>query len=107
MIQQTLDKLYQMKLGGIADSVREQLANPTAASQTAAKRALYEGTSGLTGLLASLRVDRPDVILGVVPSLSGGILARLTGLRLQAPYGLLFQDLMGPLSQGVRTAWHI
>lgn len=32
MIQQTLDKLYQMKLGGIADSVREQLANPTAGS---------------------------------------------------------------------------
>ena len=32
MIQQTLDKLYQMKLGGIADSVREQLTNPTAAS---------------------------------------------------------------------------
>jgi DNA replication protein DnaC len=32
MIQQTLDKLYQMKLGGIADSVREQIANPTAGS---------------------------------------------------------------------------
>ena len=65
-------------------------------SQTAAKRALYEGTFGLTGLLASLRLGRPDAILGVVPSLSGGILARLTGQRLRAPYGLLFQDLMGP-----------
>ena len=32
MIQQTLDKLYQMKLSGVADSVRDQLANPTAAS---------------------------------------------------------------------------
>lgn len=32
MIQQTLDKLYQMKLSGMADSVREQIANPTAAS---------------------------------------------------------------------------
>lgn len=32
MIQQTLDKLYQMKLGGMADSIREQIANPTAAS---------------------------------------------------------------------------
>ena len=68
-------------------------------SQTAAKRALYEGTFGLTGLLASLRLGRPDAILGVVPSLSGGILARLTGQRLRAPYGLLFQDLMGPAAR--------
>ncbi len=68
-------------------------------SQTAAKRALYEGTFGLTGLLASLRLDCPDAILGVVPSLSGGILARLTGERLRAPYGLLFQDLMGPAAR--------
>jgi colanic acid biosynthesis glycosyl transferase WcaI len=69
------------------------------ASQTAARRALYEGTFGLSGLLASFRLRRPDAILGVVPSLSGGILARLTGQRLCAPYGLLFQDLMGPAAQ--------
>jgi len=69
------------------------------AAQTAAKRAVYEGTFGLTGLLASLWLGRPDAILGVVPSLSGGILARLTGQRLRAPYGLLFQDLMGPAAR--------
>jgi len=57
------------------------------ASQTAVKRALYEGTFGLTALLASLRLDRPDAILGVVPSLSGGILARLTGQRLRPRTG--------------------
>ncbi len=68
-------------------------------SQTAGKRALYEATFGLTGLIASLRLGRPDAILGVVPSLSGGILARLTGERLRAPYGLLFQDLMGPAAR--------
>jgi DNA replication protein DnaC len=28
MIQQTLDKLYQMKLNGMVDAVKEQLANP-------------------------------------------------------------------------------
>ena len=67
--------------------------------QTAGKRAMYEGTFGLTGLLASLRVARPDAILGVIPSLSGGVLARLTGARLRAPYGLLFQDLMGPAAR--------
>ncbi len=69
------------------------------ATQSAARRAIYEGTFGLTGLLASLRLARPDAILGVVPSLSGGVLARLTGRRLRAPYGLLFQDLMGPAAR--------
>src|SRR5450759_2660634 len=49
------------------------------ATQSAIRRALYQGTFGLTGLLASLRLSRPDAILGVVPSLSGGVLARLTG----------------------------
>jgi len=69
------------------------------AAQTAAKRSYYEGTFGLTSLLASLGLARPDAILGVIPSLSGGILARLTGRRCRAPYGLLFQDLMGPAAR--------
>ena len=63
--------------------------------QSAIRRALYEGTFGLTGLLAGLGPSRPDAILGVVPSLSGGVLARLIAQRLGVPYGLLFQDLMG------------
>jgi len=69
------------------------------ATQSAFRRAAYEGTFGLTGLLATARLARPDAILGVVPSLSGGILARLAGTRLRAPYGLLFQDLMGPAAR--------
>jgi DNA replication protein DnaC len=32
MIQQTLDKLYQMKLNGMVDAIGEQLANPAASS---------------------------------------------------------------------------
>ena len=66
------------------------------AAQSAIKRVLYEGTFGLTGLLATLRLPRPDAILGIVPNLSSGVLARLTGQRLRVPYGLLFQNLMGP-----------
>jgi glycosyltransferase involved in cell wall biosynthesis len=66
------------------------------ATQNALRRATYEATFGFTGLLASRRIERPDVILGVVPSLSGGILARILSRRFGAPYGLLFQDLMGP-----------
>ena len=66
------------------------------ATQNALRRAIYEATFGFTALLASRRVARPDAILGIVPSLSGGVLARLLGQRTGAPYGLLFQDLMGP-----------
>ena len=66
------------------------------ATQSAIRRACYEGTFGLNGFLASLRLPRPDAILGIIPSLSGGVLARLTGTRLHVPYGLLFQDVMGP-----------
>jgi glycosyltransferase involved in cell wall biosynthesis len=54
---------------------------------------LYE----ITWLLSAARSlgQRGDVILGVVPSLSGGVLAYLLSRRLKRPYGLIFQDLMG------------
>ena len=84
------------RLGGVTVI---RAAHFVPAKQTAVKRALYEGTFGLTGLIASLRVQRQDAILGIVPSLSGGILARLTAQRIRAPYGLLFQDLMGPAAE--------
>jgi glycosyltransferase involved in cell wall biosynthesis len=67
--------------------------------QDALRRGAYEATFGLTGLLASTCPDRPDAIVGVVPSLSGGVLARLLAARFKTAYGLLFQDLMGPAAQ--------
>ena len=66
------------------------------ASQDAMRRAVYEATFGLTALLSSYRLDRPDAILAIVPTLSSGVLARLLGRRFATRYGLLFQDLMGP-----------
>ena len=69
------------------------------ATQSAIRRLLYEGTFSLTGLVASMRLVRPDAILGVIPSLSDGILARVTGQRMGVQYGLLFQDLMGPAAR--------
>lgn len=64
------------------------------ARQSALRRAAYEGGFILTGL--PLRgVGRPDAILGIVPGLNGGILARLLAARYRTRYGLLFQDLMG------------
>ncbi len=51
------------------------------AKQDAVRRALYEATFGLTGGVASLRSQRPDAVLGIIPSLSGGVLARLASRR--------------------------
>ena len=65
-------------------------------SQSALRRATYEATFGLTGLAALLPLPRPDAILGIVPSLSGGMLAKVASRRFGSPFGILFQDLMGP-----------
>jgi glycosyltransferase involved in cell wall biosynthesis len=77
--------------------------------QSATRRALYEASFLATGLSA-LALPRPDAVVGIVPSLGGGLLARLAGARFAAPYGLVFQDLMGPaaaqsgVAGGCRTA---
>lgn len=41
------------------------------------------------------RMTPPDVVIGVVPALSGGAVAALAARRFGAPYGLIFQDLSG------------
>jgi colanic acid biosynthesis glycosyl transferase WcaI len=72
------------------------------ASQSALRRGAYEGTFLLHGLLS--RPERPDVVLGVVPSLSGGVLARVFAAWARAPYALIVQDLMAPAAEqsGIR-----
>ena len=62
---------------------------------TALGRMLYETSWLITGTRA-LAVRRPQVVIGVIPSLSGGVLAWLAGRKFRAPVGLIFQDLMGP-----------
>ena len=59
------------------------------------QRAIYEGTFLVSALPAACE-GGVDAVIGIVPSLSGGILARLAATRNRIPYGLLFQDLMGP-----------
>jgi glycosyltransferase involved in cell wall biosynthesis len=44
-------------------------------------------------------MPRPDVVIGVVPSLSGGVLARVAAARARAGYGVIFQDLMGSAAE--------
>ena len=61
--------------------------------QTLRGRALYEGTFLLNGLTA--RPARPDLIIGVVPSLGGATMARLFAGRWGIPYAVIVQDLMG------------
>jgi colanic acid biosynthesis glycosyl transferase WcaI len=64
-------------------------------SQSAAHRALYELSLFGLGLTALPRRWRPDVILGTCPSLAGGAHAAVASRLYGAPYGLIFQDLMG------------
>jgi glycosyltransferase involved in cell wall biosynthesis len=64
-------------------------------SQSALRRGLYEG-SFLLGGLTALTGPRPDVVVGVVPALGGGLLARIAAGRFGCPYALIFQDLTGP-----------
>lgn len=63
--------------------------------QTIALRAAYEA-SWLTSCLPQLLERRPaDVILGVTPTLAGGVLAALGARRWRVPYVVMFQDLLG------------
>lgn len=65
------------------------------AAQSAPGRALYEVTF-LARALGVRHRTRPTCVLGVVPSLSGGLAAAAAAHRWRAPLGLLFQDLVGP-----------
>jgi colanic acid biosynthesis glycosyl transferase WcaI len=64
-------------------------------SQSAAQRAAYELSLLTFGLTAFPRHWRADVIVGTCPSVAGGALAAAAAKRYRAPYGLVFQDLVG------------
>jgi colanic acid biosynthesis glycosyl transferase WcaI len=63
--------------------------------QTAARRALYEGSLFALGLTALPQHPRPDVIIGTCPSLAAGGLAATASKLYRRPYAVVFQDLMG------------
>ncbi|MGE0229515.1 MAG: glycosyltransferase [Dehalococcoidia bacterium] len=65
------------------------------ARQSALHRAVFEATV-LANSLRSLRLARPDAVLGIVPSVASAVLARVASRRYGVPYVLLFQDLLGP-----------
>jgi GT2 family glycosyltransferase/glycosyltransferase involved in cell wall biosynthesis len=71
-------------------------------SQTAFTRALYE-SSLLATAVTALPTRRPDVIIGVTPTLAGAVLARNASRLYRRPFGLVFQDLqgLGALESGI------
>jgi glycosyltransferase involved in cell wall biosynthesis len=61
--------------------------------QSAIRRAAYEATWLIhAGVIRA--VPTPDIVLGVVPSLSGGMIARIAAARARAAYGVIVQDLV-------------
>jgi len=66
-------------------------------------RALYEVSWFISGL-RSMAVGRFDAAIGIVPSLSGGMLSNIASNRWKIPFGVVFQDLIGPsaLQSGYR-----
>jgi colanic acid biosynthesis glycosyl transferase WcaI len=71
-------------------------------SQSALTRAMYEASLYATGTTALPR-RAPDAIVGWSPTLAGAGLAHAAARIYRRPYGLVFQDLMGPgaLQSGV------
>jgi putative colanic acid biosynthesis glycosyltransferase WcaI len=64
-------------------------------SQSAAHRAAYELSCLVSGLTALPPRWKPDVVVGVSPTLAGGALAAAASRLYHAPYGLVFQDIVG------------
>lgn len=61
--------------------------------QSAIHRAVYEATWLAHAGLAR-PTSTPDAVLGVIPSLSGGIIARIAAAHARAAYGVIVQDLV-------------
>lgn len=72
-------------------------------TQSAVRRLAYETTFLLSGL-SFIKLDKPDLVVGVIPTLSGGVLARLAARRFRTRYALIFQDLMGPAASQTGVA---
>lgn len=65
------------------------------ATQSTTKRGAYEASWVAAALPLLVRPRKVDLVLGVVPSLGGAVLAAAAARRYGVPYALLFQDLIG------------
>lgn len=76
-----------------ADVRIERFRHHVPGRQSAVRRAVYESTFLAHAGLRGPR-QRPDAVLGVIPSMSGGVLARIAAGRARAAYGIIVQDIM-------------
>lgn len=72
----------------------QRLRHYVPSHQSAFGRVLYEATF-LLQAATTLGLHRPDCVLGIIPSLSGGVAAALHAHRHRVPFGLVVQDLLG------------
>lgn len=62
--------------------------------QSALRRGLFEATFTLGGL-SGMALPRPHAVVGIMPNVGAGVLARTLAVRFGVPYGVVFQDLAG------------
>jgi glycosyltransferase involved in cell wall biosynthesis len=67
--------------------------------QSALTRALYETSLLLGATTGVLQADRPDIVLGVTPTLSGAVAGAIAATRFRIPFALLVHDLMGQAAE--------
>ncbi|MEA2450935.1 MAG: colanic acid biosynthesis glycosyl transferase WcaI [Thermoleophilaceae bacterium] len=68
-------------------------------AQSALSRALYEGSLSAGALTALVQARRPDVVLGVTPTLSGALVGAAAARRFGVPFALIVHDLMGKAAE--------
>jgi colanic acid biosynthesis glycosyl transferase WcaI len=64
------------------------------ASQSALRRAAYEGTL-LAGGVTAIPKRAPDAVIGVIPSLAAGVQAATAARLHRRPHGIIVHDLLG------------
>lgn len=85
-------KLWMKERQGGVDILRLRQYVPH--EQSAIRRGITEATY-LAHAARLAALPRPDVVLGVMPMVSGGAIAAATAARYRVPFGLLIQDLSG------------
>jgi putative colanic acid biosynthesis glycosyltransferase WcaI len=66
---------------------------------SASKRAVYEASMTLAFTAVLPTTPPADAVLGVIPALSSGLVARIAHRYHRCPYGLLIHDLMGKAAE--------
>lgn len=89
----------RLRLTELLDGIQiRRFSHYVPSHQSALTRGLYETTFLANAAMATI-LPKPDVFIGIIPSLSGGWLARFYARRRGVPFGLVFADLMGKAAE--------